>query len=614
MALKLGQRADDNRHGSSRPKSEESAHMSRFNDLRISVRLAIGFGALILAMAIIAFSSYRALGTAGERAAAVKEKDIVALELSAAFERRLERIGLLLTQHLYVYDGDVAKQDEIAATVESLRGQNVQTMERLRGLLDTEEARAAVERADAVRTKFAAAYTEALDRSRAETVANAEERDGSRDYYLETALPALERVEKASDDLVELITTDADAQGDATTAAAASGKRTLVIVLAIAILLAAVVAWLISRSVSGPASRLVERMRRLSAEDVTALRAGVDAFARGDLTVTAETTTPAIDEITGDELGQLSTSFNEIRAELGATVEAYNTSRAQLTALIGRVTKASQRMSAASQQMASTSEEAGRAVSEIANAVGDVAQGAERQVQMVSEARASAEQTAEAAANAREVAQRGVESAGEADGAMRAVRESSEAVSAAMRELAGKSEQIGGIVETITGIAGQTNLLALNAAIEAARAGEQGRGFAVVAEEVRKLAEESQRAAQSIAGLVAEIQAETRNATDVVDEGTRRTEGGVATVEQAREAFLAIGQAVEDMTVRIEQIAFATGEVASVAEQSSASAEQVSASTQQTSASTQEIAATAQEFARTAEELDQLVAGFRLTR
>jgi hypothetical protein len=280
MALKLGQRADDNRHGSSRPKSEESAHMSRFNDLRISVRLAIGFGALILAMAIVAFSSHRALGTAGERAAAVKEKDIVALELSAAFERRLERIGLLLTQHLYVYDGDVAKQDEIAATVESLRGQNVQTMERLRGLLDTEEARAAVERADAVRTKFAAAYTEALDRSRAETVANAEERDGSRDYYLETALPALERVEKASDDLVELITTDADAQGDATTAAAASGKRTLVIVLAIAILLAAVVAWLISRSVSGPASRLVERMRRLSAEDVTALRAGVDVRPR----------------------------------------------------------------------------------------------------------------------------------------------------------------------------------------------------------------------------------------------------------------------------------------------------------------------------------------------
>ena len=69
---------------------------------------------------------------------------------------------------------------------------------------------------------------------------------------------------------------------------------------------------------------------------------------------------------------------------------------------------------------------------------------------------------------------------------------------AVIGDLGARSEQIGGIVETITGIAEQTNLLALNAAIEAARAGEQGRGFAVVAEEVRKLAEESQRAAASI--------------------------------------------------------------------------------------------------------------------
>src|SRR5207302_99154 len=138
-----------------------------------------------------------------------------------------------------------------------------------------------------------------------------------------------------------------------------------------------------------------------------------------------------------------------------------------------------------------------------------------------------------------------------------AVRESSAAVTEAIGELASKSEQIGGIVETITGIAQQTNLLALNAAIEAARAGEQGRGFAVVAEEVRKLAEESQSAAANIGSLIKEIQKETSRAVEVVENGARRTEEGVATVEQARASFERIGGSVQDMNVRVDQIAAA---------------------------------------------------------
>jgi methyl-accepting chemotaxis protein len=209
---------------------------------------------------------------------------------------------------------------------------------------------------------------------------------------------------------------------------------------------------------------------------------------------------------------------------------------------------------------------------------------------------------------------------------MAAVREASEQATDAIRGLGAKSDQIGGIVDTISGIAEQTNLLALNAAIEAARAGEQGRGFAVVAEEVRKLAEESQQAAASIASLITEIQDETRRAVEVVEDGGRRTGEGAQTVEQARDAFTEINGQVEAMTQEVEQIAAAVqqisatsvqmtrevSEVAAVAEETSASTQQVSASTEQTSASTQQIAASAQQLASTAADLQQLVARFTL--
>jgi methyl-accepting chemotaxis protein len=181
-----------------------------------------------------------------------------------------------------------------------------------------------------------------------------------------------------------------------------------------------------------------------------------------------------------------------------------------------------------------------------------------------------------------------------------------------MNELGARSAEIGGIVETITSIAGQTNLLALNAAIEAARAGEQGKGFAVVAEEVRKLAEEAQDAAETISGLVGEIQVGTERATHVVETGAEKTRQGAEVVAEARVAFDSIGDAVGAMRGRIEEIVAAATEVASVAEQSSASAQEVSASTEETSASTEEIAASAQELATTAEDLAQLVGTFKL--
>ena len=384
-----------------------------------------------------------------------------------------------------------------------------------------------------------------------------------------------------------------------------SKAETVGIVLAVlAVLFAALAAFLITRAIRRP---------------LAVVTAAAERIAVGDLSVDVQ--------VDGkDELGQLARSFQSM-------VES-------VRSMVGEVAEAANLLSSSSIEMASTAEEAGRAVTEIATSVGSVAEGAERQVRVVVEAKnateemaqaaqlgaSNAEETASAARDARTASEAGVIAVQSASDAMKAVHESSVAVTEAIQTLGAKSEQIGGIVRTITGIAGQTNLLALNAAIEAARAGEQGRGFAVVAEEVRKLAEESQLAAASIASLVDEIQAETHRTVAVVETGAKRTEDGVAVVEHAREAFLRIGASVEDMSGRVDQIVVAIAqfadssqrmrsdieEVAVVAEQSSAATEQVSASTEQTSASTQQIAASAQSLSTTAEVLQELVAQFKL--
>jgi methyl-accepting chemotaxis protein len=226
---------------------------------------------------------------------------------------------------------------------------------------------------------------------------------------------------------------------------------------------------------------------------------------------------------------------------------------------------------------------------------------------------------------ARTVVGDGVDAATAAGEAMTRISTANGQIAADIEALSVRSERIGGIVDTITAIAEQTNLLALNAAIEAARAGEHGRGFAVVAEEVGRLAAGSRAAAAEIAGLIGEIQSQTRGVVATVQHGTRETANGVEIATRTQRAFADIGTSVDGLGAQVGEIAQAleqiadTGRrmqceitnVAQVAEQSSSSAEQVSASTQQTSASTQEIASSAAAMARTADELEREVAAFR---
>jgi methyl-accepting chemotaxis protein len=461
------------------------------------------------------------------------------------------------------------------------------------------------------------------------------------------ALHAIGSLERDHDRVVDLVPTLGPTFGDHLTRAndsfhsTVSSTRLLIVVATVAgALLAIGVAVWITLALRMRVRRVLSRLQRLRDDDVRGLADGLEAVANGDMTVEVRTSTRPIQRISSDEIGEVSLAVNAIHDTTQTSLDAYNRMRARVAAILGEIAHSSASVAAASQQMATTSEETGRAIGEIVTTVGEVAQGAGRQVRSVQEAReltaevaaatqqsaGDAQETAAAAQQARAIAEEGAAAVTRATETMRAARAVSGEATGAIRALGEKSERIGGIVGTITGIAEQTNLLALNAAIEAARAGEQGRGFAVVAEEVRKLAEESQRAAGSIAGLVDEIQRETGRVVSVVEDGARQTEDGAATVEQARASFERIGGSVDDMHERVERIALSIeqiaaraarmqesmAQVAAVAEQSSASSEQVSASTQQTSAATQQVAASAQELAKTAEELDQLVGQFTL--
>lgn len=170
-----------------------------------------------------------------------------------------------------------------------------------------------------------------------------------------------------------------------------------------------------------------------------------------------------------------------------------------------------------------------------------------------------AEAVATAARQALNLVEQGTEMVEQTLDQMLHLREAVVAISQHNHRLDDSTSQIGNIsslASLVSDLASQTNILALNAAVEAVRAGEYGKGFAVVASEIRKLADESQQAAQKINGIIPEIKSAIASTVKATEDGKKTAAAGVKTARDTAEAFTGVREACNLVFTSNQQISF----------------------------------------------------------
>lgn len=341
-------------------------------------------------------------------------------------------------------------------------------------------------------------------------------------------------LEKDLDRVSNEISATAEALHESTAASAQDGGRLIVMTAALALVVLALVSWLIGRSISRPINHAVRVAQAVAAGDLSQKISANGKNEVGHLMQALNLMNES-----------LNTKMSHVMGQLKSSCEA-------ITAASRQLVQGNMNLSSRTEAQASTVEETAASVEELSSTVKQNAQNAR-------EAKELAETASSVAAKGGEVVSR---------------------VVSTMGQIHQSSKKIAEIISVIDGISFQTNILALNAAVEAARAGEQGRGFAVVASEVRNLAQRSASAAKEIKSLIGDAVDKVEAGTKLVAEAGQTMTETVDSIRRVTALMFDIANASQEQSEGIEQIGQAITQIDDVTQQNAALVEQASAASE----------------------------------
>lgn len=521
------------------------------SSLSLKMKLAVGFGALLVILTVVAGISYYTtylFSDSADRLVANANKQNISMDIIAAVERESAQVsGFLLSGK----DEELTDGQEGQATFND-------SADKIEPMLVTERGKKIVAQVRREYDEYHKISEQAIQlrregKSKEATALVFDARSIQLHRDMRRSMAEL-------DELINKLFRDARDEQDAIE------RRTRIVLIFSAILGIAIggaTAALLARSVGRAIGRMVSMIQEIAANNLTI----------EDAEVTSQ-----------DELGNATVSLNQMKNNLRNVIGS-------IADTADQVASASEELSGTSQQITANSEETSMQAQVVSRASGEVNQS----LQTV------ATGSEEMSASIQEIAKNAHESAKVATGAVRVAEETTQIVG----KLGESSTEIGQVIKVITSIAQQTNLLALNATIEAARAGEAGKGFAVVANEVKELAKQTAKATEDISRKIEAIQGDTKNAVGAIVQISD-------VIKQVNDISNTIATAVEEQNATTTEMARNVSEAARGSSEITKNIEGVAEAAQNTAQGANASSQAAQSLAEMSVKLRSLVSQFRI--